>query len=116
MEDSDAPGGTFTHWIVFNIPSDVLELAEGTPKTPTLTNGAVQGTNDFAVIGYRGPDPPLGENHHYLFRIYALDTTLNLEPGVSRSQVINAINGHILGQVEYGCMYYKPGLPPPQER
>jgi Raf kinase inhibitor-like YbhB/YbcL family protein len=104
MEDTDAPGGIFAHWIVFNIPSDVLELAEGIPMTPTLTSGAKQGMNDFGMVGYGGPDSPSG-THHFYFRLYALDTTLNLTSYATRSQVINAMQGHILEQAEYMGTY-----------
>jgi Raf kinase inhibitor-like YbhB/YbcL family protein len=103
MEDPD--GGNWSHWVVFNIPSDVLELAEEIPMTPTLTNGAMQGTNDFGGIGYGGPSPPFG-THHYYFKLYALDTTLNLTSSAGRSQVINAMQGHILEQVEYMGTYH----------
>jgi Raf kinase inhibitor-like YbhB/YbcL family protein len=103
MEDPD--GGMWSHWVVFNIPSTIFELAEGIPMTPTLANGAKQGINDFGEVGYGGPDPPPGGAHHYYFRLYALDTTLNLTSNASRSQVINAMQGHILGQVEYMGTY-----------
>jgi Raf kinase inhibitor-like YbhB/YbcL family protein len=107
MEDIDA--GTdpdfFCHWIVFNIPADVFELAENQPATATLANGATQGTNHFSMIGWGGPDPPPGDAHHYRFRLYALDTTLDLTSVVMRDQVLNAITGHILGQVDYTGTY-----------
>jgi Raf kinase inhibitor-like YbhB/YbcL family protein len=102
MEDPD--GGMWSHWVVFNIPSDVFELAEGLPTTATLDNGAVQGRNDFKELGYGGPSPPSG-THRYYFRLYALDKTLDLSPGATKSQLINAMQGHILGEVEYMGTY-----------
>jgi Raf kinase inhibitor-like YbhB/YbcL family protein len=100
VDDHDAPGGTFTHWIIFNIPADTLELEEAIPPTAELSSGARQGTNDFGSIGYRGPCPPSGSGHHYYFVVYALDTTLDLAGGPGRTQVETAMQGHILDQAE----------------
>ena len=91
----------FCHWIVFNIPADVFELAENQPVAGTLANGAIQGRNSFGMISYAGPDPPPGETHHYRFRLYALDTTLDLAVGAERHEVIEAIEGHILDYADY---------------
>ena len=105
MDDPDSPGGTFTHWLVFNIPSTVSELAEGLPIRPTLDNGAVQGLNDFGQTGYGGPAPPSGNTHRYYFKLYALDTILNLSSIAIDNQVMNAMQGHILGEAEYMGTY-----------
>jgi len=102
MEDPD--GGMWSHWVIFNIPADVLELAEGQPATPTLSNGAMQGYNDFPSMGYGGPSPPFG-THRYYFRLYALDTTLDLAPGSTRSQLRIAMQGHIIEEIEYMGTY-----------
>ncbi len=96
MDDPDAPGGTFTHWILFNLPADSRELEEGVPAESELENGALQGKNDFGAIGYGGPCPPSGSAHHYCFTLYALDKRLDLAAGASRQQVLDAIEGHIL--------------------
>ncbi len=96
-DDPDAPIGTFVHWVLFNLPADTKELAEGIPKGTTLPNGAQQGTSDFGRIGYGGPCPPSG-THRYFFRIYALDTQLDLAPGARKPDLLNAIQGHILAQ------------------
>jgi Raf kinase inhibitor-like YbhB/YbcL family protein len=120
FEDTDIPRGPFTLWVVYNIPSDVLGLAEGQPLIATLSNGAVQGTNSYGRIGYAGPNPLWGVSHNYYFKLYALDTMLNLTAGVGSlelsngSQVLNGMSGHILGQVEYGCSYYNFSIPPVQ--
>jgi Raf kinase inhibitor-like YbhB/YbcL family protein len=99
MEDTDAGG--FTHWVVFNIPSNVLELAEGMPKTLTLANGAAQGRNDFGDIGWGGPAPPPGLVHHYYFRLYALDKTFTFASPPTKSQLLTVMQGHIIAQTEY---------------
>ena len=96
-DDPDAPIGTFVHWVLFNLPTDTKELAEGIPKGTTLPNGARQGTSDFGRIGYGGPCPPSG-THRYFFRIYALDTQLDLAPGARKPDLLNAMQGHILAQ------------------
>ena len=100
MDDPDSPGAVFTHWIVYNIPADVLDLAEGQPMLPTLSNGARQGINDFGGLGYGGPAPPAGTTHRFYFKIYALDTTLDLAAGSVKYQLVNAMQNHILGEAE----------------
>jgi Raf kinase inhibitor-like YbhB/YbcL family protein len=99
MEDPDAPGGTFTHWVIFNMKSDITGLGEEIPAMPTVGDNIKQGTNDFSEIGYGGPAPPSG-THHYYIRLYALDKMLNLAAGASRSEVINAMQEYILDMAE----------------
>lgn len=98
MDDPDAPGGVFAHWLIFNIPSDSRTLPEALPTQNQLPNGALQGKNDFGTVGYRGPCPPSGPAHRYRFTLYALDRPLDLKPGTSKKQVLDAMNGHILAQ------------------
>jgi hypothetical protein len=96
-EDPDAPSGVFVHWLVFNLPPIVGNLPEAVPATETLEEtGAVQGRNDFNQIGYGGPCPPPGKPHRYFFRLYALDTRLQLQPGADKHALASAIQGHIL--------------------
>jgi Raf kinase inhibitor-like YbhB/YbcL family protein len=96
-EDPDAPSGTFTHWVLFDLPPTVTELPEGVSTAERLANGAVQGQNDFKRIGYGGPCPPPNDNEHrYYFRIYALDTELQLRSGARREDVAPAMLGHVL--------------------
>lgn len=99
MDDPDAPMGTFVHWVLFNIPPDTTKLPRGVPKNRTLNDGSSQGITDFGRTGYGGPCPP-GGTHRYYFRLYALDTMLDLQPGSSRKQLENAMKGHILAQGE----------------
>jgi Raf kinase inhibitor-like YbhB/YbcL family protein len=92
-DDPDAPGGLFTHWLVWNIPTQTNSIAEGSaPK-------GMHGTNDFGKSGYKGPCPPPG-THRYSFKIFALDRELDLRPGARRSQVDAAMKGHIIAQGE----------------
>jgi len=96
-EDPDAPSGMFTHWVLFDLPPTVTELPVGVSTAERLANGAVQGQNDFKRIGYGGPCPPPNDSEHrYYFRIYALDTELQLQAGARREDVVHAMVGHVL--------------------
>lgn len=96
-DDPDAPMGTWVHWVVYNIPPDVTSLAENVLPSETLAHGAMHGTTDFGRIGYGGPAPPSG-THRYFFKVYALDTMLDLPAGATKSQVEQAMNGHVLAE------------------
>ena len=96
-EDPDAAEGIYTHWIIFNIPTDIMELPENVKKKEKLENGMIQGLNSFGFPGYGGPCPP-GEEHRYFFRIYALDTTLNLPTPTKREDFLKAMNNNILDE------------------
>jgi Raf kinase inhibitor-like YbhB/YbcL family protein len=99
-DDPDAPGGTFTHWVLFNLPAETGNLPANLSKIDELPNGARQGRNGFRKIGYGGPCPPPGKPHRYFFKLYALDTKLDLEPGASKEDLERAIQGHTLGKAE----------------
>lgn len=98
-DDPDAPAGTWVHWVIFNIPDTVFSLPENVPPKETLENGSIQGKNDFRKIGYGGPCPPNGV-HRYYFKLYALDTKLNLQPGATKAELLKAMEGHILAQAQ----------------
>jgi Raf kinase inhibitor-like YbhB/YbcL family protein len=99
-DDPDAPRGTWVHWVLYDVPADTRELAEGIPAKETLDDGAKQGKNDFGKIGYGGPCPPPGPVHHYHFKLYALDKMVGLRPGATKQQLLDAMKGHILAQAE----------------
>lgn len=96
-DDPDAPRGTFVHWVIYNWPAKTGTLPENIPPKPKLANGALQGKNDFGNIGYGGPAPPSG-THRYYFKAYALDVMLDLKPGATKSQLEDAMKGHILAR------------------
>ncbi len=100
-DDPDAPRGTWTHWLMWDIPAHLTTLAEGVCQDETLANGARQGKNDFGRIGYGGPCPPPGKPHRYFFKLYALDTTLDLKPGAARKELERAMKGHILTEAQW---------------
>lgn len=99
-DDPDAPVGTWVHWVLYSLPPEIRELPEGVPPQPTLPGGGKQGRNDFRKIGYGGPCPPRGPAHRYFFRLYALDTDPNLEPGATKQDLLKAMTNHILAQAE----------------
>jgi Raf kinase inhibitor-like YbhB/YbcL family protein len=99
-DDPDAPAGTWTHWVAYDLPANLRQLPEAVPKQATLTGGGAQGLNDFGKIGYGGPCPPPGKPHRYFFKLHALDAKLNLKPGASKQQVEQAMEGHILNKAE----------------
>lgn len=99
-DDPDAPGGTWVHWVLFNIPIDVRGLAEGLPLQDVLPNDARQGMNDFHRLGYGGPCPPPGKPHRYYFTLYALDRELPLKSNATKAQVVEAMKGHILAEAQ----------------
>ena len=102
MDDPDAPRGTFTHWVVFNIDANTAGFDENkTPKNVRLAN------NDYDKSEYAGPRPPNGE-HRYFFRLYALDKRLDLSNGARRSEVEHAMRGHILAEAEWMGRYATP--------
>ncbi len=106
MDDPDAPAGTWVHWVIFNIPPDTTGLPENFPTTKEFPSGIRQGINDFHRYGYGGPCPP-GEIHRYFFKLYALDTMLDLPPGASKAQLLTAMNGHILATAQLMGRYQR---------
>ena len=98
MDDPDAPRGTWVHWVVFDIPV-TDQIGEETRPGP-------QGINDFGRLDYGGPCPPSG-THRYFFKIYALDSQLNLKEGITKADLEKAMKGHILDQAELVGLYKK---------
>jgi Raf kinase inhibitor-like YbhB/YbcL family protein len=92
MDDPDAPGGMWVHWVLYNLPADLTSLEQG-------KNGrGTEGKNDFGKMGYGGPCPPRGSNHRYFIKIYALDGILDLKAGATKAEVEKAMKGHILAE------------------
>ena len=107
MDDPDAKavaGYVWIHWVIFNLPPQTRNLAEDLPKTGSLPDGSIQGKNSFGRIGYGGPCPPSGL-HHYVFKLYALDTLLNAAPGATSGAITLKMNSHILAQTELVTTY-----------
>jgi len=94
MDDPDAPKGTFTHWLLWDMELDTAELNEN-----AVLPGITKGRNSAGQDGYIGPCPPSGE-HRYFFKLYALDIRLNLPEGSSRKEMEAAMAGHIIGEAE----------------
>lgn len=100
MDDPDAPMGTWDHWVVFNMPAATAKIAKGTEPE------GIPGTNSWKRTGYGGPCPPSG-THRYFFRVFALDTELDLSSGATKKEVMDAMEGHIIGKAQLMGRYSK---------
>jgi hypothetical protein len=107
VNDPNTSGGEFTHWIAWNIELVKL-IPDNIPKTPEVSFplSMVQGKNSFGKNGYNGPCPPMGQTHRYDFKVYALDTALDLQPGATKKDLLKAIRGHV---IQYGDTYVTYG-------
>jgi Raf kinase inhibitor-like YbhB/YbcL family protein len=106
VDDPDAPGKTWVHWVAFNLPVSVKGLSENVPAQESINGGGKQGTNDFKKVGYGGPCPPSG-THRYYFKLYALDTELTLDSSATKDQLLKAMEGHLLGEGQLMGRYQK---------
>ncbi|MEK7187225.1 MAG: YbhB/YbcL family Raf kinase inhibitor-like protein [Patescibacteria group bacterium] len=106
VDDPDAPEGNFTHWLLWNISPETKEIDEG--KNP---DGSVEGKNGSGSVGYMGPCPPIGRAHHYQFKLFALDTVLDLAPGARQSEVESVIHKHILESAQLVGLYARSAIP-----
>jgi Raf kinase inhibitor-like YbhB/YbcL family protein len=97
-EDPDAPGGTFAHWVIFNLAADCGGLNEGIPADAVLPSGARQRKNDFGKLGYSGPAPPPGKPHRYFFKLFALDRPLDVKAGADKEDVLAAVRAHTVAE------------------
>ena len=109
-DDPDAPGGTWVHWVLFNISAEQDHLPEGVATFELLRElgGARQGVNDSRTTGYSGPCPPPGKPHRYFFKLYALDAELPLKSKVVKADVERAMEGHVLASAELMGSYHRP--------
>lgn len=96
VNDPDAPGGVWDHWVLFNIPSSLNHLEA---HLKTLPKGVEEGKNSWGTTGYRGPCPPSG-THRYYFKLYALDTLLQLKSGANNKELTKAMQKHTLDMAE----------------
>jgi len=96
-DDPDAPRGTWDHWLLYNLPAEARNLPEGVPAEAELSDGSRHGQNSWSRLGYGGPCPPSG-THRYFFKLYALDTLLELDAGASKERLSQAMEGHVLAE------------------
>ncbi len=99
MDDPDAPGGTWVHWVIYNIPASSRGLQAAAPTKAQLSDGSLNGVNSWKKLGYGGPCPPSG-THRYYFKLYALDTMLSLSSSANKEKLLSTMQGHILAQGE----------------
>ncbi len=106
MDDPDAPGGTFVHWVLWDLDPSTASLPEGIPPKPVTADGisCKQGRNGYDTVGYRGPCPP-GKSHRYRQTLYALDTRPKLDPGSAEKELEKAMDGHILERARLRARY-----------
>jgi len=104
-DDPDAPAGVWVHWVIYDIPAESRGFPEGVKNIEILPDGAKQGINDSGDIGYGGPCPPPGKVHRYIFKLYCLDEMLNLNPGLTKQELLNKISGHIIEEAELTGLY-----------
>jgi Raf kinase inhibitor-like YbhB/YbcL family protein len=100
VEDPDAPGGTFIHWVAYNIPAGRTSLPAGVPQNAEIPGGGTNGMNSFGHIGYNGPCPPPGKTHHYRFHLVALDSALRVGDGANAAAISSAMQGHVVADAE----------------
>ena len=98
-DDPDAPVGTWVHWVIYDIPGRARKLQENYPKQEKDSDGSKQGINDFRKVGYGGPCPP-GGTHRYFFKLYALDTTLDAEGGLSKAEILERMEHHVVDEAQ----------------
>lgn len=111
----------WVHWIIYNIPASASGLPEAIPfdpsdPMPAGLEGAAQGSNGWGLAMYRGPAPPGGAVHHYDFAVFALDTELDLPPGLTRAELLEAIDGHVIGQGHMVPIYRRQPADSARER
>jgi Raf kinase inhibitor-like YbhB/YbcL family protein len=97
MDDPDAPSGTYTHWVLYNIAPALSSLGEAVAGTREVPGVGTQGSNSAGRTGYVGPCPPSG-THRYYFKLFALDANLQLKPGLNARELQMSMGGHILAQ------------------
>jgi len=105
LDDPDAPVGNWNHWAAWNLPPSLRGLPEGVSKSAQLSDGSQQGSNDFRKTGYNGPCPPPGQPHRYYFKLFALDTKLELKSSAGKHDLEAAMKGHVLAQAEWMGRY-----------
>lgn len=104
FDDPKTAIGVWVHWVIYNIPGDAVGLPEAIPAEEVLENGTVQGKSSWGKIGFRGSCPPTGE-HTYHFKLYALDARLDLPPGATKKELLEAMEGHTLDKTQLTGRY-----------
>lgn len=105
FDDPDAPGGSWVHWVIFNMPTDQNSLPESVAPLAEHPDGSLSGSNSWNELGYGGPCPPQGSTHQYIFALFALDTVLELEAGASKQEVLIAMEGHVLAETQISGLF-----------
>jgi len=104
VEDPDAPGGTWTHWVAYDLPIS-SGLDEGRPRGSDLPGGGKQGLNSWGRLGWNGPAPPPGKLHHYVFRVFALSAPTGLASGATADALRTAMKGKVVAEGRWTGTY-----------
>ena len=107
VDDPDAPAGTWVHWVLYGLPADLRSLPEGVAADAEVLDGALQGENDFGDLGWGGPCPPPGEEHRYVFRLYALDGAPDLDSGATKEELLAAVEPMVVGEARLTGRYQR---------
>lgn len=107
VDDPDAPAGTWVHWVLYGLPADLGSLPQGVPAGAEAQDGGLQGENDFGDLGWGGPCPPPGEEHRYVFRLYALDGTPELGSGATKEELLEAIEPMVVEEARLTGRYQR---------
>lgn len=107
VDDPDAPAGTWVHWVLYGLPADIRSLPQGVPADADVLDGTLQGENDFGDLGWGGPCPPPGEEHRYVFSLYALEGTPGLESGATKERLLEAIEPMVLEEARLTGRYQR---------
>ncbi len=108
VDDPDAPFGDWVHWLIYDIPAECMGLPEGVARRSVVAGIGMQGTNDYGSIGYEGPCPRRGLEHHYHFRLFALDRPLHAPPRYRRGALLKALRHHVLAEADLTATYRRP--------
>lgn len=104
-DDPDAPGGTWVHWVLYDVAGTATELREAVSRSRNVMGVGKQGVNGFGGYGWGGPAPPVGKPHRYVFTLYALDRETGLQAGAKKKELLEAMEGHVLGTAELTGTY-----------
>ena len=105
FDDPSTGGGSWVHWLVYDLPPAARGLPEAVPAGEEIAGGGTHGSNSWGALEYGGPCPPQGTTHRYVFTLYALDTALDLEPGADRGELLAAMEGHTLAEAELAASF-----------
>lgn len=104
-EDPDAPRGTFTHWLLYNLPPDMTAVPQAFSRSERISDSIKEGRNDSGTVGWFGPKPPSGSQHNYVFRVFALNEKTNLPEGLKREELLREIGPRVIAERQFSARF-----------